>query len=52
MFQDVEGETEDRRRARLERQQRTQERAVCDFGLIFHKLKNPFMNFNSDYFDA
>ncbi|XP_023738676.1 auxilin-related protein 2 [Lactuca sativa] len=28
MFQDVEGETEDRRRARLERQQRTQERAA------------------------
>lgn len=28
-FQDVEGETEERRRARLERHQRTQERAVC-----------------------
>ena len=28
-FQEVEGETEDRRRARLERHQRTQERAVC-----------------------
>ncbi|KAL4572304.1 hypothetical protein LXL04_019076 [Taraxacum kok-saghyz] len=28
MFQDVEGETEERRRARLERQQRTQERAA------------------------
>lgn len=28
-FQEVEGESEDRRRARMERQQRTQERAVC-----------------------
>jgi hypothetical protein len=28
-FQDVEGETEERRKARLERHQRTQERAVC-----------------------
>lgn len=28
-FQEVEGETEERRRARLERHQRTQERAVC-----------------------
>ena len=30
-FQEVEGETEDRRRARMERHQRTQERAVCVF---------------------
>lgn len=29
MFQEVDGETEERRRARLERHQRTQERAVC-----------------------
>ena len=28
-FQEVEGETEERRKARLERHQRTQERAVC-----------------------
>lgn len=29
-FQEVEGETEERRRARLEREQRTQERTVWD----------------------
>jgi len=28
-FQEVEGESEERRKARLERQQRAQERAVC-----------------------
>lgn len=28
-FQEVEGETEERRQARMERHQRTQERAVC-----------------------
>lgn len=37
-FQDVEGETEERRRARLERQQRTQERAVCDFEQILSQF--------------
>lgn len=30
-FQEVEGESEERRKARLERHQRTQERAVCVF---------------------
>lgn len=30
-FQEVEGETEERRRARMERHQRTKERAVCVF---------------------
>lgn len=36
-FQDIEGETEERRRARLERHQRTQERAVrvSLYGILF-----------------
>ena len=34
-FQEVEGESEERRRARFERQQRTQERTVC---VIYPKM--------------
>ena len=34
-FQEVEGETEERRRARLERHQRTKERAVCIIALLY-----------------
>ena len=34
-FQEVEGETEERRRARLERHHRTKERAVCIIALLY-----------------
>nr|GFA19807.1 hypothetical protein [Tanacetum cinerariifolium] len=43
VFQEVEGDPEERRRARLEREQRTQERAVCDSGIFFHPF-NPIMH--------
>lgn len=44
-FQEVDGESEERRRARLERHQRAQERAVCDLFLfiiytLFARVKN------------
>ncbi|GKC13507.1 auxilin-related protein 2-like protein, partial [Tanacetum coccineum] len=42
-FQEVEGEPKERQRARLEREQRTQERTICDSGIFFHPF-NPIMH--------